>query len=147
MSREKNRSSRVVAADVIIQKNRKIVLLMREHYPFSGTWDIPGGLIEAGETVEKTAVREAQEETGLKVKLTDLLGVYSDPRRDPRFPSVSATFIAKPISGKLKGSREGKAEWVPVSSLSKLKLGFDHRKILHDYRKWLRAGGTYWSGR
>ncbi len=144
--RQKN--NRVVTTDIIIEEHGRVALLKRAKYPFEGLWVLPGGRVELGETVEQAAVREAHEETGLKVKLLELLGVYSAPSRDPRFSFVaSVVFIAKPVSGKLRGSREGKAVWFPVSKTNKLKMGFDHRKMLWDYKKWLRAGGTYWSGR
>ena len=75
-----------VAADAIIElidrPGRPIVLIARRFPPLG--WAIPGGFVEWGETVEAAAIREASEETGLRVTLTALLGVYSDPKRDPR---------------------------------------------------------------
>jgi len=143
----KVKPNRLGAADIIIQKQGKIVLLKSAVGSFKGKWEIPGGKMDAGEAVEKTAVREAFEETGLKVKIVALLGVYSDPQRDPRCPSISAAFITKPVGGKLKGSGEGEVFWVDISKINGLKFGYDHKKILRDYKKWLKNKGTYWSGK
>lgn len=62
--------------------------------------------MEYGETVENAAVREVKEETGLNIRLIDILGVYSDPKRDPRGQRISTTFVAKIVSGRLKGGSD-----------------------------------------
>lgn len=70
--------------DVVIPSSEGIVLIRRGSDPFEGQWALPGGFVEVGETVETAAVREVAEETGLAVELASLIGVYSDPERDPR---------------------------------------------------------------
>jgi 8-oxo-dGTP diphosphatase len=98
-------------------------------------WVVPGGFVEEGETVEEAARREALEETGVKVKLVKLVGVYSDPKRDPR-GNISVAFIAKPLSNKLNGDVE--VEDVKWFNLDKLpSIGFDHAKIIQDARRML----------
>jgi 8-oxo-dGTP diphosphatase len=62
----------------------RLVLIRRGTDPFEGQWALPGGFVEVGETTEDAAVREAEEETGLRVELVRLIGVYSEPDRDPR---------------------------------------------------------------
>ncbi|MEM5797448.1 MAG: NUDIX hydrolase [Candidatus Aenigmatarchaeota archaeon] len=131
--------------DVIIEKGNKIVLVKREIEPFKGKLELPGGHVEYGETVETAAIREAKEETGLQVRLKEILGVYSDVNRDPRFHTITTTFIAEPISGKLKASHEGKPKWFSLNEIDFKNLGFDHAKILKDYLKWKKKKGTYWS--
>lgn len=134
----------VPVVDIIIEKNGKILLIKRNKKPFKNFWVIPGGHVEYGETVEKAAEREAKEETGLKIKLKEILGVYSDPRRDSRYPTITTVFIAKG-KGRVKTNLESKkAKWFRVAPL---RLGFDHKKILKDYAKWKRGKQTFWSGK
>ena len=136
-----------LAVDNLIVKGNKILLLKREIYPFKGKLVYPAGMVEYGETVEQAVVREANEETGLKVRLKDILGVYSFPKRDPRFHTISTVFIAEPIGGKVKNSFEGKVGWYDVTKIKFKDLGFDHAKILKDYIKWRKKKGTYWSSK
>lgn len=137
----------VVAVDMIIEKDDKIVLLVRDKEPFRGSIVVPGGKVEYGETVEEAAIRETREETGLKVKLKDILGVYSDPKRDPRWHSVSVAFVEEAVGGKLKGSYEGEPKWYSIDEIDFDNMGFDHGKILKDYMKWKNSKGTFWSSK
>jgi len=124
-------------ADVIIEVGDRIVLVRRRHPPEG--WAIPGGFVEAGETVESAAVREALEETGLPVRLTALLGVYSDPARDPRFHTVSTVYV-----GRAEGSPEGGDDAAEARLFSEHDLpspiAFDHAKILTDYFRYKKTG-------
>jgi len=79
--------------DVVIEIGDRIVLIRRRNPPHG--WALPGGFIDAGERVGNAARREAREETALEVELTDVLGVYSDPTRDPRGPTISTVFIGR----------------------------------------------------
>ncbi|HDI74746.1 MAG TPA: NUDIX hydrolase, partial [Thermoprotei archaeon] len=74
---------------VILTEDGAIVLIKRSKDPFKGYWALPGGFVEYGETVEEAAIREAFEETGIRIELLALVGVYSDPSRDPRGHIVS----------------------------------------------------------
>ena len=89
----------LIAADIIIelidQPDRPFVLIERAHQPFG--WAIAGGFVDVGETVEHAAIREAKEETCLDVKLTALLGIYSNPKRDTRGHTVTAVYIAEAL--------------------------------------------------
>lgn len=69
---------------VIIGKNQKIVLIKRKNKPFKGEFALPGGFLEYGETVKEACKREVKEETGLETSLIEMIGVFSDPNRDPR---------------------------------------------------------------
>lgn len=122
-----------LTADIIIEnKQGEVVLIRRKFPPFQGQWALPGGFVEYGETVEGAAVREAMEETSLRVKLKKLVGVYSDPRRDPRGHTVAVAFAATARRGKIEARDDaGEAAWfkkIPFNSLA-----FDHKKILTDY--------------
>jgi len=124
-----------LTVDVVISDCEKVVLIQRKNDPFQGAWALPGGFVDYGETVEQAAVREVKEETGLEVELEGLLGVYSDPDRDPRGHTVSVVFFAKKKKGKLKAGDD--AADVMEGLLSKidgLQLAFDHAIIIEDYK-------------
>lgn len=136
----------VVAVDTIIEKNGKIVLVRRAKEPFEGKYVIPGGFIEKNETAEEAAVREAFEETGLRVKLKNIMGVYSDPRRDPRIHNLTIIFVADYVDGELKGGDDAAdAKWFDLNDAVDIVSGFDHKKILKDYLKWRETKDTFWS--
>ncbi|MEM3038818.1 MAG: NUDIX domain-containing protein [Thermoplasmata archaeon] len=128
---EKSRKKPSLTTDGILVVDNKICLIKRKHAPFSGMYALPGGFVEYGERLEESVVREFKEETGLDVKVKSLLGVYSDPNRDPRGHTVSVVYVLSHIGGKLSDSDETIAEWVPLSRLPK--LAFDHEKIVSDY--------------
>jgi 8-oxo-dGTP diphosphatase len=124
--------------DVVILLPGDRVVLVRRRYPPPG-WALPGGFVDQGETLEAAAVREAREETGLEVRLEDLLYVYSDPRRDPRRHTVSAVFLGR-ADGEPKGAddaEEARAfDWTALPA----PLAFDHAEILADARRFLLTG-------
>ncbi|RLI30286.1 NUDIX hydrolase, partial [Candidatus Bathyarchaeota archaeon] len=93
-SREK-RLPRIAVDVVIVRKDGSIVLIKRKNEPFKDHWAIPGGFVEYGERVEEAAIREAKEETGLEIRIKKLVGVYSDPNRDPRGHVISITYLAE----------------------------------------------------
>ncbi len=137
-----------VSVDAIIE-NRKgeIALIYRRDFPKG--WAFPGGHMEESETLKKACIREAREETGLKIKIigigpTGELGIYDDPKRDPRKRMVGAVYVAKSISGELKGASDAKeARWFSTRKALKLTLCFDHKRILKDYLRWKRSGRQF----
>ncbi|WP_027188328.1 NUDIX domain-containing protein [Desulfovibrio cuneatus] len=84
---------------------RGVVLVQRKNPPHG--WALPGGFIDYGEAAETAAVREAKEETGLDVCLVGLLGVYSDPQRDPRGHTMSVVYVGKVASSQTAKSHPG----------------------------------------
>ena len=113
--------------DVVIPSEDGIVLIRRASDPFEGRWALPGGFVEVGETIEAAAAREAAEETGLAV---ELVGVYSDPDRDPRGHNVSVAFLARVVGGDLIAATD--ATEVAVIDPDSVELAFDHRSIIAD---------------
>jgi 8-oxo-dGTP diphosphatase len=124
-------------ADVIIEVGDRIVLVRRKHPPAG--WAIPGGFVEAGETVETAAVREALEETGLPVTLTALLGVYSDPARDPRHHTISTVYVGRAEGSPCGGDDAAEARLFAEGDLPS-PIAFDHAAILADYFVYKRTG-------
>lgn len=124
--------------DIIIEIGDSVVLIERLHEPHGLA--IPGGFVDEGEMVERAAIREAKEETGLDVTLTDLLYVYSDPRRDPRQHTISTVFIARASGTPVGGDDAKKAFLVPRSELRSTQLVFDHARILRDYLHFRSTG-------
>jgi 8-oxo-dGTP diphosphatase len=126
--------------DVIIElgpgPERPIVLIQRKNEPRG--WALPGGFVDYGESLERAAMREAAEETGLAVELIALLGVYSRPERDPRQHNLSAAFVARAQGQPQAGSDAGGAGLFDPDNLPG-PLCFDHDLILEHYRAW-RAG-------
>ena len=116
--------------DVVIPSDRGVVLIRRGTEPFVGQWALPGGFVELGETVEAAAAREAAEETGLAVEVARLIGVYSEPERDPRGHNVSVAFLVRVLSGELAAATD--ASEVSVLNPSSVELAFDHRRIIDD---------------
>ena len=137
--------------DIILSENSnssKVLLIKRNKDPFKDYFSLPGGFVDEGEKVEDAVRREAEEELLVKVEPINILGVYSDPNRDPRGHIMSITFIAKIIKGNLKeGDGVAELRWVEINNLENIKLGFDHSKILSDYETWLKNKETYWSSK
>jgi nicotinamide-nucleotide adenylyltransferase len=121
----------IPAVDMVIEHGNEIVLIERK----DGSYALPGGFIEFGESSEAAAVREAWEETGLHFSIDRLVGVYSDPNRDPRNHVISIAYAGKGIGNICPGDDAKEAFPLPVEESLKLKLAFDHRKIIEDYRK------------
>ncbi len=134
-----------LTVDIIIemhnQPERPIVLIARKFPPHG--WAIPGGFVDVGETVSQAAIREAAEETGLKVTLDILLGCYSDPARDHRGHTVSLVYVAH-ASGEPQAADDAEAVTLLNSCdeavLAKLPLAFDHNRILADYWRYRQSG-------
>ncbi|MHA1247123.1 MAG: NUDIX domain-containing protein [Candidatus Thorarchaeota archaeon] len=134
--------------DIVILKENDLLLIRRGREPFRGKWALPGGFIEYGETAEEAAVREATEETGLTIELDDILGVYSDPNRDPRKHILTVVFVAHPVRGEAKGGDDAsEARWFQLDTIDEGTLAFDHGLIVRDLKRWLVSRDTFWSTR
>ena len=144
----------IPTTDIILRKSahsEQILIERRGRFPFENMYALPGGHVDYGETVEEAALRELKEECGVKARLISILGVYSDPKRDPRGQRITTVFIGDYTVGNVEAKDDAKsAKWIDLDELLKLKKGiaFDHYQILSDYRKWFdgsKSGNTFWS--
>ncbi|MEZ5924758.1 MAG: NUDIX hydrolase [Hyphomicrobiaceae bacterium] len=116
---------------VAIDAEGRFLLIRRGHPPFKGAWALPGGFVDPGERVEDACRRELREETGLEAGDLHLVGVYSDPGRDPRGPTVSIAYRTRiPGGTPSSGSDAADARW--VADWKSAELAFDHKRIIAD---------------
>ena len=121
---------------VVFDLSRRVLLVRRRNEPFKGEWALPGGFVEIGETVEDACRREVREETGISLGPVSLIGVYSDPHRDPRGHTCSVAFASQAtVTTLLPGDDAADAGW--FANYNDLVLAFDHRKILQDALRFL----------
>ncbi len=124
-----------VTADCVVMTDEplpKVLLIKRGAEPFKGAWAFPGGFMNMNETTEQCAIRELEEETGLKVATVHQIGAYSVVDRDPRGRTITVAYIAiidSPLEVKGQDDAE-RAEWFPIDKLPK--LAFDHEEIMSD---------------
>jgi len=128
---------REFACDGVIIKDNKILLIKRAAPPGIGEWAVPSGRIDQNEDAEQCLKREMKEETNLDVKPVAFIGIYSDPKRDPR-GVIAAAYICKVVGGKLQpGDDAGDAQWFDLDNLPK--LWADHGKIVSDAIKIIQS--------
>ena len=126
-----NFKSPKLTTDGVVIIDGEILLIKRKNDPYKGNWALPGGFVEYQEKVEDSVIREVFEETGLKTKIIELFGVYSDPKRDPRGHTITLVYLIQKISGQLEGKDDAsEAKFFNLSNLPT--LAFDHGKIISD---------------
>ena len=137
----------IPTVDTIIQKDAQILFVKRKKDPFKDRLAFPGGFVSEGEKVEDAAKREVKEETSLDVDLDGILGVYSDPNRDPRGHIMSTVFIGKISNNNniepLAGDDAAAIKWVDLETIDSEVFAFHHKKILLDIKKWKKNKETY----
>ena len=133
----KNSKYPLLTVDAVITDEKgKIIFIKRKNPPYHGLWALPGGFVEYGETVEDAVLREVKEETGISVEIRGLLGVYSDPKRDPRGHMITVCFLASKIHGELKADTDAaEVSSFKIDDALGMKLAFDHHEILKDALK------------
>ena len=124
-----------VTADCIVMTREpepQVLLIQRGHEPFKGCWAFPGGFMNMDETTEQCAIRELEEETGLKVNNLHQVGAYSKVDRDPRGRTVTVAYLAIiEVPVEVWGQDDAaKAQWFLINALPP--LAFDHEEILKD---------------
>jgi len=122
---------------VAIDAKGRVLLIRRKNPPYVGHYALPGGFVDVGETVEDACRRELMEETGVKAGALQLVGVYSDPKRDPRFHTVGIVYMTLVRAPKaVAGDDAAAAEW--VEDWRKEDLAFDHALIMRDAMRLLK---------
>ena len=124
-----------VAVDGLVMHDGKLVAIRRKNEPFRGMPALPGGFVELGETVRDAVVREVREETGLETRTVRLVGVFSDPARDPRGHVISIVYELEGVGGALKAGSDA-SDIVLLDPRSLPRMAFDHNEIV---RGWLSA--------
>ncbi|MCC7575340.1 MAG: NUDIX hydrolase [Methanomethylovorans sp.] len=122
----------LVTVDAIIVHDSMIVVVRRKNNPFKGMFALPGGFVELGETTEEAVVRESLEETGLSIEIVKLIGVYSEPSRDPRGHTVSICYLSKGRGVPKAGSDAAEIALFRIDGIPK--LAFDHNHIIDQAR-------------
>jgi 8-oxo-dGTP diphosphatase len=124
----------VTANCIVITKEAepKVLLIERDEDPFKGCWAFPGGFLNMDETTEECAIRELEEETGMKIQELQQIGAYSKVDRDPRGRTITVAYLAVIDSPcEVVGQDDAaKAQWFPLDALPK--LAFDHDDIMRD---------------
>jgi 8-oxo-dGTP diphosphatase len=120
-----------VTVDIIAEmEDDKIVLIKRKYDPIG--YALPGGFVDYGETVEEAAKREAKEELNIEISDLRQFKVYSDPKRDSRWHTISVVFIAKAHGVPKPGSDAAEVKiFNPLEN--QIELVFDHSEIIRDY--------------
>ncbi len=134
MKREYPDAPLVGVGAIIIEQDR-VVLVKRGHPPLAGTWSIPGGVLEMGETLRQAVAREALEETGLTVNVGQLLGVYDRIVRDAderiRYHYVLIDFLCRRIAGEPQGAGDAaEARWFNRGEIGGLSLAKDTAEVI-----------------
>jgi ADP-ribose pyrophosphatase YjhB (NUDIX family) len=126
---------------VAIIKENKILLTKREDFE---VWCLPGGAVEMGESIPQAAIREAQEETGLTVELTRLVGLYGRSRGQQAIHNI--LFAAKPIAGTLtpQASEVIDIDYFTLEEAHNLKLLADHAQRITDALNGIGGGVAWW---
>lgn len=145
----KNYRNPVPTVDIILQQGSNILLIKRKNDPFKDHLSLPGGFVNEGELVEEAAKRETWEETSLTIEPIEILGVYSDPTRDPRGHVLTVVWVAIVVNGVARANDDSiEVQWVPLNDIDSTRLAFDHKQILLDYIQWRKSGrGTFWSSK
>ena len=132
---------------VVLNEAGEILLIRRTD---NGNWSLPGGAMDLGESLGQAAVRETLEETGIKVTLTGVSGLYSDPRHVLEYTSngevrqeFSIVFSAEPVEGEPTPSSESShVEWVAPGAIPDRPMHDSMRKRIEQFRK--DPSALYW---
>jgi 8-oxo-dGTP diphosphatase len=138
-----------VTVDIVVYgydggKQLKLLLIRRGSDPFKGHWALPGGFVDMEEDLETAALRELEEETGVKDLFVEQLFTFGKPGRDPRGRVISVAYFSLvnlQDHPAVAASDADKAEWFPISELPE--LAFDHADIINIANSRLSAKVRY----
>lgn len=127
----------ISACAIIESKQREVLLMFEGDLPYHKWWVLPGGYVRPDETVEQTVTREAEEETGLKVASTKLIGLYEDflNEKDEPVNHIIIAYKAEVVGGKIIFSKEAIAyKWLTLDqALSFSEIPNVFKRILEDF--------------
>lgn len=126
----KGRAPALASVAAVVEAEGRLLTLKRSD---GRGVDLPGGIVRWGESVEQAVQREVREETGLRVTAKHIIGVFSEPDRDPRFGCVCIAYACDVIGGDLHASEEGRPAWASIGQLPE-ELAFGNEAILAAYR-------------
>ena len=138
MNYEYNYPRPAVTADCVVMTQEaepRVLLVKRGNEPFKGCWAFPGGFMNMDETTEQCAIRELEEETGVRITGIDQIGAFSKVDRDPRGRTITVAYLAivdKPLNASGMDDADD-ADWFPLNKLPK--LAFDHQDIMSAAKK------------
>jgi len=132
-----------LAADAAVRRGDSVLLIQRKHPPMAGAWAVPGGFVDQGEDPVLAALRELEEETGLRGTNPRLLMVMGDPDRDPRKHIVSIVYeieVSEDQQPKA-GDDAADAKFWPIETVlsGEVELAGDHLDIL---TAWLNPSAS-----
>ena len=131
----------ILTVDGVLLIDGKLLLVRRGREPEKGKLALPGGIVEYGETTEEAVAREIKEETGIDTRTVRLLGVYSDPDRDPRGHFITVAYVLAQNDGDLRaGDDAAEAILQPIDDIPL--LAFDHNRIMADYFQQNQKNGA-----
>lgn len=123
-----------VTVDLVVQRQDGKILLIkrgRAGTPFHGHYALPGGFVDPDESTEAAAVRELKEETGLDAIDLSLIGVFSEPGRDPRGHVITIAYKATVThEDAVAGDDASETKWATHGEICGLQMAFDHAKII-----------------
>jgi len=119
----------LLSVDGVVFDGDGVVLIRRKNPPFQNAFALPGGFVDRGESVEAACIREVKEETGIIVTSLRLIGVFSDPGRDPRGHNVAIAFLAEGDIENMKAGDDA-ADVQIIQDWREQRLAFDHKDIL-----------------
>lgn len=125
-------------ASILIVKGNKILLAKRAVEPFKGKYDVVGGFLKFGEDPVTGVLREAKEETGLRVKILEMLGIYIDTYGVPDKYTFNVYYIGEIVSGKAKAADDvSDLAWFDIDKLPKPAFK-NQKKVFKDLQKWFK---------
>jgi mutator protein MutT len=137
----------IVGVGAVIIQDGRILLEKRKNEPGKGKWSIPGGLVELGESVEQTVLREVEEETGLEVEKPEHIDVVDNVVRDDngeiKYHFVIVDYFVKLKGGTLKASSDAEElKWVSLNDVEKYDLTKTFREFFQRNKQKLERSNS-----
>lgn len=122
-----------LTVDCVVFNGNSVLLIRRGFEPFKGCYALPGGFVDIAESLEEACIRELKEETGIELECQSLklVGVYSDPNRDPRRHTVSVAFLGESDIYNIQAGDDAISVELVSDWINKT-IAFDHMEIIKD---------------